>query len=517
MPRRLLAALAAASGSGAGSEVTWRSIGTDIHALFASTARVRIPKGAVLLNLGTSWSAPNYLLNIRSAQAARGLRYVPFVHDCIPMLRPDLCAPGLPAQFVSWLAGAGLAADSMIASTAATAGQVRAALTETGIEPPPIGIVPLDAKSSILKSTGMHGLSDHPVVPDRPYILFVSTLEPRKDHALAFRAWQSLAEQYGPDVVPQLVCVGNPGWRNEAAYEVYAGDPRLAGLVTILSNLDDTAVAALYMRCLCVLYPSLLEGWGLPVTEALSFGKVPIVARTAGVTEAAGQFGEYFEPGSLAGLVAAVERVCFDAAHRRAAEARIGVQFQPRDWQAVADAFADEAVATALRPHRPAVRRIAGLGRYFAFGSNRSLRLGPDMPLGEHLRCGSGWLEPEVWGCRSRTEVAEFVLPVRADGQRTALATCLRNTEDAAVSVVMSVAGKSVSHLLLPGQTQWAGLVLKADRAFNDGVQVELRSRVSGPTDRARYGIGIVGAVVHSGVDVGNCLRRAAVRLVAVA
>ena len=49
--------------------------------------------GGILVTLGTAWWIPNYLLRVREAKARYGLRYVPFIHDCIPALAPDTAPP----------------------------------------------------------------------------------------------------------------------------------------------------------------------------------------------------------------------------------------------------------------------------------------------------------------------------------------------------------------------------------------------------------------------------------------
>ena len=163
VPRRLLAELIAINASG-GGDGAWRLVQSGIHAVLAETARRRLPKGAVVVNLGASWCLPNYLLAIRDAQAADEVRYMPFVHDCIPILRPDLCVPGLPEEFLGWLAGAGLVADGLLTSTASTATHVRAALAALGIESPPIGVVSLEANPRLAAFGG----TKHPIVPTGP-------------------------------------------------------------------------------------------------------------------------------------------------------------------------------------------------------------------------------------------------------------------------------------------------------------------------------------------------------------
>jgi glycosyltransferase involved in cell wall biosynthesis len=508
VPRHLFAALVNSPGGGEGGSADSRQVATQIQSLLSSTMSLRIRSGTTLLNLGSSWWLPNYLLAVQCAQA-QGLRYVPFVHDCIPILRPDLCVPGLPAQFLGWLAGAGLTADGMITSTREAASHVQAALLAMGIKPSPVGIVPLDARSRLAEPVHRKGAMSVPIIPDRPFVLLVSTLERRKGHALAFRAWLHLADRYPPDVMPLLVCVGKPGWRNEEAYEMFASRPRLRELVVIISDLDDVAVAVLYDRCLCTLYPSQIEGWGLPVTEALSVGKIPIVARTLGVTEAAGALGEYFSPGSLPELIAAVERVCFDKIYRDAAEARILAEFRPRSWQEVSKAFLDEAHAAAAQPHRPIAERVEGLGRYFSFCLNEVVCPGLDVAVGEHLRFGSGWLAPEVSGCPTLVGGAEIRLPIRQQEEPITLSLCFRNNAGAALVVDISIAGKTARHSLRVGETQWAILALDAHEATKKELSVMLRSRPAHPIRHAGRGVDVIGALVSSGRDMEASLRRA--------
>ena len=76
-----------------------------------------------------------------------------------------------------------------------------------------------------------------------------------------------------------------------------------------LEGTSDPDLAALYRRCLFTVYPSLYEGWGLPVTESLCYGKTPLLSRVASLPEAGGEFADYFEIGSKVGLAAALKRL----------------------------------------------------------------------------------------------------------------------------------------------------------------------------------------------------------------
>ncbi|MFC7607559.1 glycosyltransferase family protein [Teichococcus aestuarii] len=99
-------------------------------------------------------------------------------------------------------------------------------------------------------------------------MLFVSTIEGRKNHLMVFGARLTLLRRLGPGAVPLLVCVGRPGWRAEAALALLDSVPELRARVRLLHDVPDPLLAALYRKCLFTLYNSHHEGWGLPVTES---------------------------------------------------------------------------------------------------------------------------------------------------------------------------------------------------------------------------------------------------------
>ncbi|MHA4875417.1 glycosyltransferase, partial [Enterococcus faecium] len=84
---------------------------------------------------------------------------------------------------------------------------------------------------------------------------------------------------------PDLVCVGGRGWLNDHVYAALDRDPELAEKVRIISGLTDSHLALLYSTCLFTVYLSTYEGWGLPVTESLCYGKVPLLSDTSSLPE----------------------------------------------------------------------------------------------------------------------------------------------------------------------------------------------------------------------------------------
>ncbi|WP_270939411.1 glycosyltransferase, partial [Falsiroseomonas oryzae] len=172
--------------------------------------------------------------------------------------------------------------------------------------------------------------------PDEPFVLFVATLESRKNHLMVFQAWIALSRRLPAELLPRLVCVGRPGWGAEAALGLLERSPLLRRKVTVLSGVSDLALAGLTARCLFTLYNSFHEGWGLPVSESLAMGKLCVVPAHSGLLEAGAPGAAFFPPGDEPALVELLARLVADPAHRAALEARIDRAAATRAWSVAA-------------------------------------------------------------------------------------------------------------------------------------------------------------------------------------
>jgi glycosyltransferase involved in cell wall biosynthesis len=114
-----------------------------------------------------------------------------------------------------------------------------------------------------------------------PYFLYVGTLEPRKNLARALRAFAALT-----DILPEcrFVIVGQRGWRYAEVLRA-AEDPALRGRVDFLGYLPEEKLPALYAQALALVYPSLYEGFGLPVVEAMACGTPVLTSRSSSLAE----------------------------------------------------------------------------------------------------------------------------------------------------------------------------------------------------------------------------------------
>jgi glycosyltransferase involved in cell wall biosynthesis len=509
VPEPLFARLARLAMSGGDVEDrAWKEAVLALTSILVHGDRVEFPAGAVLVNLGASWPHLNYFLKLRNAKARSGIRYVPFVHDCIPMLMPEYCVEATVRTYTDWLLGVFLHADGYLVNSKSTGSDLRKAAMLLGHQISPPEIVPLDGSSSNIDE--VHATKEPPAsrISRRyrstdPFVLFVATFEPRKNHLLAFTLWTRLIETRGLRRTPLLVCVGHRGWKTEEAMSLLRSNKRLQRRVHILTGIADSDLVELYRRCLFTVYPSLYEGWGLPVTEALCHGKVPLISATSSLPEAGGCFAEYFDIGSPEDGFRKLERLIDDHEYRRRHEALIRERFQPRSWSAIADQVIDYA-RTKLPSSDEACERWAPpaeLGRFYAIARCHQRSVRPGMVAGEMFRMGEGWWGPDDWGCWVKDGHAEMAFSPAALGGRPCLMYLgLRGLPLGRTDFALSVPanGIAVSGTLQCGQYQWPMLRIKP--RGNGGNIIRLHLSSKGSCDLAAVTCGIDRRIVTLGV-----------------
>lgn len=377
----------------------WISQLDQMYRKIAVARTIRFLPGTVLVNLGTSWSDRNYLLDVRTVRARDALVYVPLVFDLIPLIGPHWFVQSLVRDYRAWFGSMLHSADGCLAISEAT----REDLLRTSAEwkaPMPRESVPFvhlngnfrqaAADAGILRAYGLE--------PQR-YVLFVSTLEPRKNHQGAFEAWLELADSLGEEAVPRLVCVGGRGWLNEHLHQMLRERPLLRRLVLILHGIPDDVLAALYEHCLFSLYPSLYEGWGLPVSESLSYGKVPAISRISSLPEAGGSFARYFDP-NMSSNIAATVCTLLDEGTRLEAEAAIHQNYKSRTWYEAAHELVAKAneIPSRVQDTLPCLA-YPGSWTLALSHQNEEVDQEPAARKGEALRHGVGWAPPGMTGC----------------------------------------------------------------------------------------------------------------------
>lgn len=126
-----------------------------------------------------------------------------------------------------------------------------------------------------------------------PVILSVGTIEPRKNIPLVVKAFEEIKEAR-PDINWRLVIIGKIGWKAEALLKTVKESPASSS-ITLAGYVTDQALLEYYQRSLCLVYPSIYEGFGLPPLEAMASGCPVIVPRHSSLPEVTGEAGIFFD------------------------------------------------------------------------------------------------------------------------------------------------------------------------------------------------------------------------------
>jgi glycosyltransferase involved in cell wall biosynthesis len=166
---------------------------------------------------------------------------------------------------------------------------------------------PVADPALIAAARARHGL-------DRPYFLYVGTVQPRKNLARLIAAFAAATAE-SPEPRPLLAIGGRRGWLT-AEIERRAAELGAAGQVRFLGYLPDADLPALLGGALAFVFPSLYEGFGMPVLEAMACGAPVLTSATSALPEVAGNAALLVDPADTGAIAAALARLADDGALR---------------------------------------------------------------------------------------------------------------------------------------------------------------------------------------------------------
>jgi glycosyltransferase involved in cell wall biosynthesis len=198
---------------------------------------------------------------------------------------------------------------------------------------------------------------------DGPYVLSVGDLQPRKNHIGLIKAFARLMKDQ-PQLTHNLVLAGKDTWFGGRVREA-AREAGLAGRIHFTGFVPDDDLLQLYNACDCFAFPSLYEGFGIPVLEAMACGRAVICSNTSAIPEVADGAALLFNPESTDEIARALSDVLRDTQLRGRME-RLGLKRSSYfSWQKTAEMTLNvyREVAGARVPRESAARLVAGSRR----------------------------------------------------------------------------------------------------------------------------------------------------------
>lgn len=197
----------------------------------------------------------------------RGLRPIYLLHDLIPITNPSVTTPHKAARHRGRVESSIRSAAGIVANSHTTAQALRAFARDNRLRLPPMLVSHIAA--------GTLPPVRKPLPPSGEFFLSIGTIERRKNPGLLLKVWDNLRVRLDKKT-PRLVFAGGLGKGHEEVLQALESNPGLARLVDIKSDLDDRDLAKLLTEAKAVLLPSLAEGYGIPLVEALE-RKVPVI------------------------------------------------------------------------------------------------------------------------------------------------------------------------------------------------------------------------------------------------
>jgi glycosyltransferase involved in cell wall biosynthesis len=302
----------------------------------AFVSDIVLAPGDTLISAGAGWAHLNMDLIGELKERSR-FRLVLMCYDIIPLLFPEFYSPKDVQRFREHYDAAFPISDCVVLSARKIEADVRNYCRSNGLAINTTAVIPLGADAP-------HARSASAALPSNlakgKFILFVSTIEPRKGHGLLYRLWRKLLMEGVPQATGfKLVFVGRRGWLVDELLDRIEADDLVRDSLLIMSSVPDDGLAALYDGAAFCVYPSLYEGFGLPVVEAFACGKAVIASTGGALPEVVGEFSPCLEPTDEAAWYAMLKLWMTDPTARMPYEAAIRARFRCPSWDDAAEQF----------------------------------------------------------------------------------------------------------------------------------------------------------------------------------
>jgi glycosyltransferase involved in cell wall biosynthesis len=302
--------------------------------------------GDVYVSMGLDWDQKD-LVYLYEQKRNLGFKVVLFCYDVIPVKFPHLCVGDVVASFARYFANLAWCADKVLCISECSQNDLKALLSELGTPLPNMSVIKLGCQLPLVATDVI--ASDVAALLGQRFVLFVSTIERRKNHETLYRAYARLVEA-GEANLPLLVFVGMPGWGVNDLMADLQLDPRTKDLIKLLHHVNDADLARLYQHALMTVFPSLYEGWGLPVAESLAAGKCCLASSVASIPEVGGDLVEYVDPWDVPAWAERLLWYFNNPSLVANKEAQIKGSYQPMSWPKCAEDVFGHATGLMITP-----------------------------------------------------------------------------------------------------------------------------------------------------------------------
>ena len=297
--------------------------------------------GDIFFFPGAFWQDPNHVHRIRKVVFVNDMEFALMLHDLIPLNHSSWFSQELTSWWSEKLKELLRMVDHVFVNSQFTTNEVRKFASDNDL---PIGRITIVrfGDPTFLQASNTARLDKASGSADLQYggvnfVLMVSSIDIRKNQTFLLPIWSRLIRELGREATPDLLLIGKNGNRSHEFLSLLAESAELKGKIIVLNRVRDQELAWYYQRALFTVFPSLAEGWGFPVAESLSFGKVCVSSEIDSIREVGGDLVSYFGTNDFRGAYKLIKSLIVNPAERTRLESLIANRYQPTKWATAAN------------------------------------------------------------------------------------------------------------------------------------------------------------------------------------
>ena len=370
-----------------------------------------VPEDCCFVVGGSAWMQNSkYASSVAHFAVSNGLRLSLILHDLIPIQFPFWFNEEYAPVFRKNLTQLLRASSNIIAVSNNTKRDTELCALEEGIFLPPVSVIREGDDNLFCEPAAPNSLDDidarAKAILANPFVLSVGAIHTRKNHRLLHDVWVKLVESLG-EKCPRLVIVGGVAWNGRDVERGLKEDRRISRYIHILDDVSDSFLKQLYNSCLLTVYPSLYEGWGLPVAESLVEGKICIASSESSVPEIAPDCTDLLDPVAVSDWADRIQMYAMSRSARSQREEEIKSLYKPYRWSETTNTLIKSLDSNVAVPVR--WKYTPGTIERFNNGSKFPEAL------------GKGWHAPDAWGVWAAAAPATLRLEVQTSHETAAV------------------------------------------------------------------------------------------------